>query len=172
MSPAKQQKIIFLSRHVLNRPGYHIVHCVVSRSVPNALLTWSLGCGDVGPETAAQRFDGSCDSAHPASAPWRGYAAPAPDRSYSNWHWGRTWSSASVEISHTIQMQTVLSANHCGVNLQPLSNITVISADTFQMYVADILTLWRVDVSYWITHCDFVRVWQFQFNSLRQNQIL
>lgn len=61
-------------------------------------FTWSGCCAGGGAGTEASRSDGSSDSAHPASAPWTESAAPAPDTSCSNWRWGRTWSSASVNI--------------------------------------------------------------------------
>lgn len=67
-------------------------------SVAASGFTWSLCCADGGPGRAAWRSDGSSDSARPAFAPWRGSFAPAPGTSCSNWRWGRTWSSASVNI--------------------------------------------------------------------------
>lgn len=61
-------------------------------------FTWSGYFADGEPGRVAWRSDGSSDSTHPASAPWRESAAPAPGTSCSNWRWGHTWSSASVNI--------------------------------------------------------------------------
>lgn len=140
------------------------------------LFTWSRGCGCVAHVTAAQRFDGSNDSAHPASAPWRVFAVPAPDRSYSNWHWGRTWSSASVEISRTIQRKKcfciykgkkTLWGQTQAVNL---SSITGVCADILNICSRFIVKLWRVDVllTDWHTVILCMCVSQFQAKSLGQ----
>lgn len=92
MSPAKIKK----KRHL-----YQVI--CVSWDLWHVSFTCSPSHGGAGPERAARTSDGNSDSARPVSAPWRGSAAPAPDRSCSSWRWGRTWSSASVEINHTIQ---------------------------------------------------------------------